>query len=149
MPVSWHDLARIAGSGGFGDVYIAEIARIGSVAVKRMKASESATALETFEQEALHIFSIGKHENVLQLHGVCVGDPYMMLVTDLCMGGVRRHRSQHAALSRRACALSLSLPARCLMLPFRLHLPFPHLWDFFCPRLAVVTYAISTSLLVL
>ena len=57
-----------------GDVYTAEVVGIAEpVAVKRMKASESPTARETFEQEALHIFSIGKHEHVLQLHGVCLG----------------------------------------------------------------------------
>ncbi|XP_006122106.2 mitogen-activated protein kinase kinase kinase 21 isoform X2 [Pelodiscus sinensis] len=82
------ELQEIIGVGGFGKVYRATW-RGREVAVKAARQDPDEDILATAEsvrQEA-KLFSMLKHPNIIELHGVCLREPNLCLVMEFARGG--------------------------------------------------------------
>nr|XP_056708494.1 mitogen-activated protein kinase kinase kinase 21 [Euleptes europaea] len=82
------ELQEIIGVGGFGKVYRA-MWKGQEVAVKaaRQDPDEDITATaESVRQEA-KLFSMLKHPNIIELHGICLQEPNLCLVMEFARGG--------------------------------------------------------------
>lgn len=104
------DQKRKIGDGGFGSVYLAQLADGQIVAIKRLhKRHAAATASKSFCNEVLILSSIS-HPNLVRLHGYCSDPRGLILVYDYVPNGtLADHLHGSKSLYRRA---SLTWPVR-------------------------------------